>query len=216
MKEGAGQCYNSECCTPVFILRNSRNQIRKLNREQQQAFDELLQLYKSGRASASLLYGVTGSGKTEVYMNLIDRVIADGRHVIVLVPEISLTPQMLSLFIKRYGSRVAVQHSGLSIGERMDEWKRIKRGEALITVGTRSAVFAPAENIGLIVMDEEQEHTYKSESSPRYHARDVARFRCSAQRAAASDFGDPVGRDLSGRDERAVLVSEAGQTIRQG
>jgi len=183
-KKGLVECYNSEVLrTPYSFYGTPEIKSAKLNREQQQAFDELLQLYKSGRASASLLYGVTGSGKTEVYMNLIDRVIADGRHVIVLVPEISLTPQMLSLFIKRYGSRVAVQHSGLSIGERMDEWKRIKRGEALITVGTRSAVFAPAENIGLIVMDEEQEHTYKSESSPRYHARDVARFRCARHNA---------------------------------
>jgi primosomal protein N' (replication factor Y) len=116
-------------------------------------------------------------------MNLIDRVIADGRHVIVMVPEISLTPQMLSLFLKRYGSRIAVLHSGLAIGERMDEWKRIKRGEAQITVGTRSAVFAPVDNLGLIIMDEEQEHTYKSESSPRYHARDVGRFRCARNNA---------------------------------
>lgn len=137
-----------------------------LNPEQQAAFDGLLERYRSGGASASLLYGVTGSGKTQVYMNLIDRVIADGRQVLVMVPEISLTPQTQSLFIRRYGRRVAVLHSGLSMGERMDEWKRIRRGEAGIVVGTRSAVFAPCSNIGLIVMDEEQEHTYKSESSP--------------------------------------------------
>lgn len=154
-----------------------------LNPEQQAAFDGLLERYRSGGASASLLYGVTGSGKTQVYMNLIDRVIADGRQVLVMVPEISLTPQTQSLFIRRYGRRVAVLHSGLSMGERMDEWKRIRRGEAGIVVGTRSAVFAPCSNIGLIVMDEEQEHTYKSESSPRYHARDVAKFRCAWHKA---------------------------------
>ncbi len=150
-----------------------------LNLEQQMAFDGLLERYRSGKASCALLYGVTGSGKTQVYMNLIDRVLEDGRQVLVLVPEISLTPQTLNLFISRYGRRVAVLHSGLSVGERMDEWKRIKRGDACIVVGTRSAVFAPCSNIGLIVMDEEQEHTYKSESSPRYHARDVAKFRCA-------------------------------------
>lgn len=149
-----------------------------LNVGQQQAFDGLLDRYRSGAACA-LLHGVTGSGKTQVYMNLIDHVIADGRQVIVLVPEISLTPQMLALFTGKYGSRVAVLHSALSIGERMDEWKRIKRGDATIVVGTRSAVFAPCDHLGLIVMDEEQEHTYKSESAPRYHARDVARFRCA-------------------------------------
>ncbi len=156
---------------------------RALNDEQQQAYDRLLDLYTEYKAHAALLYGVTGSGKTAVYMNLIDRVLEDGRQVIVLVPEISLTPQMMSLFLKKYGRRVAVLHSSLAIGERMDEWKRIKRGEARIVVGTRSAVFAPCEELGLIVMDEEQEHTYKSESTPRYHARDVARFRCAHHNA---------------------------------
>lgn len=112
-------------------------------------------------------------------MNLIDRVLQDGRQVLVLVPEISLTPQMMTLFLQRYGRRVAVLHSALAIGERTDEWKRIKRGEARIVIGTRSAVFAPCRELGLVVMDEEQEHTYKSESAPRYHARDVARFRCA-------------------------------------
>ena len=150
----------------------------KLSAEQQQAFVGLCSQYRSGKASAALLYGVTGSGKTSVYMNLIDRVLADGRQVLVLVPEISLTPQMLQLFLSRYGRRVAVQHSALAIGERVDEWKRIKRGEASVVIGTRSAVFAPFSSLGLIVMDEEQEHTYKSESSPRYHTRDIARFRC--------------------------------------
>ncbi len=154
-----------------------------LSEEQQQAYDRLCALYAADAPAAALLYGVTGSGKTAVYMNLIDRVLADGRQVVVLVPEISLTPQMMSLFLQKYGRRVAVLHSSLAIGERMDEWKRIKRGEASIVVGTRSAVFAPCANLGLIVMDEEQEHTYKSESTPRYHARDVARFRCARHKA---------------------------------
>ena len=150
-----------------------------LNAEQQRVYDGLAALYGSHKPAGALLYGVTGSGKTQVYMNLIDRVLQDGRQVLVLVPEISLTPQMMTLFLQRYGRRVAVLHSALAIGERTDEWKRIKRGEARIVVGTRSAVFAPCSELGLVVMDEEQEHTYKSESAPRYHARDVARFRCA-------------------------------------
>jgi primosomal protein N' (replication factor Y) len=158
-------------------------QSARLNEEQQAAFDQLLKRYRTGQSAGALLYGVTGSGKTQVYMNLIDQVIADGRGVLVLVPEISLTPQMMDLFWDKYGGRVAVLHSGLAIGERMDEFKRIQRGDARIVVGTRSAIFAPMDDIGLIILDEEQEHTYKSESSPRYHARDVARFRCARHNA---------------------------------
>ena len=149
-----------------------------LNAEQQAAFEGLKKQFDAQKASAALLYGVTGSGKTSVYMNLIDHVIAQGKQVLVLVPEISLTPQMMQLFLGKYGRRVAVLHSSLAIGERVDEWKRIRRGEASIVIGTRSAVFAPFSSLGLIVMDEEQEHTYKSESSPRFHTKDVARFRC--------------------------------------
>ena len=186
-----------------------------LNAEQQAAFDSLYAQYHSGKPSAALLYGVTGSGKTQVYMNLIDRVIAEGRHVLVLVPEISLTPQMMELFLNRYGRRVAVLHSGLAIGERMDEWKRIKRGEALITVGTRSAVFAPCEDLGLIIMDEEQEHTHKSESCAAYHARDVARFRCMKHNAmllltSATPSVEAFHAAQSGRYSLHVLRSRFG------
>ena len=151
----------------------------ELSGEQNAAYTSLSQLYASGKGGAALLYGVTGSGKTKVYMKLIDRCLADGKNVILMVPEIALTPQMLQLIHARYGRDVAVFHSALSVGERLDEWKRVRRGEARIAVGTRSAVFAPFENLGLIVMDEEQESAYKSESAPRYHARDVARFRCA-------------------------------------
>lgn len=154
-----------------------------LSAAQQRVYEQLVAEYEKPQGAAALLFGVTGSGKTQVYMNLIDRVLADGRQVLVMVPEISLTPQLLTLFLQRYGAQVAMLHSGLSIGERMDEWKRIRRGEATVVLGTRSAVFAPLERLGLIVMDEEQEHTYKSESAPRYHARDVARWRCARQRA---------------------------------
>ena len=147
-----------------------------LSEVQQNAFNTYLKMMDT--SGTGLLYGVTGSGKTQVYLKLIDEAISHGKDVIVLVPEISLTPQMLYIFHSRYGKKVAVMHSGLSIGERTDEYKRADRGEAKIIVGTRSAVFAPVHNLGLIVMDEEQEHTYKSERTPRYNARDVANFRC--------------------------------------
>ena len=184
-QKGLVQIYDAEVLrTPYDVTEDAPPIVsRALNPEQQQAYDRLLELNALRQPSAALLYGVTGSGKTSVYMNLIDRVLEDGRQVIVLVPEISLTPQMMALFLQKYGRRVAVLHSSLAIGERMDEWKRIKRGEARIVVGTRSAVFAPCDELGLIVMDEEQEHTYKSESTPRYHARDVARFRCAHHNA---------------------------------
>ncbi len=184
-KKGLVEIYDAEVLrSPYKDAEDAPAIIQKtLNEQQSHAYSTLLALYERDEAAAALLYGVTGSGKTAVYMNLIDRVLADGKQVIVLVPEISLTPQMMELFIRKYGRRVAVLHSGLAIGERMDEWKRIKRGDARIVVGTRSAVFAPCDNLGLIVMDEEQEHTYKSESNPRYHARDIARFRCAHHKA---------------------------------
>lgn len=153
-----------------------------LSESQKKAFDTYLEMLK-GDGGTGLLYGVTGSGKTQVYLRLIDEAVEMGRDVIVLVPEIALTVQLLSSFHKRYGKTVAVLHSGLSIGERTDEYKRAARGEAKIVVGTRSAVFAPLRNLGLIVMDEEQEHTYKSERTPRYHAREVAHFRCRFSKA---------------------------------
>lgn len=150
-----------------------------LTDEQDRAYRNILSRFNRREFSTTLLYGVTGSGKTSVYMKLIDDVLADGKSVIVLVPEISLTPMTLDRFRARYGDNIAVMHSGLSLGQRLDEWKRVKCSDAKIVIGTRSAVFAPFDDIGLIVIDEEQEYTYKSESSPRYHARDIARFRCA-------------------------------------
>lgn len=147
-----------------------------LSNAQQKAFDTYNAMLHS-KGGTGLLFGVTGSGKTQVYLRLIDEAVAMDKDVIVLVPEISLTPQMLSIFHRRYGKQVAVFHSGLSLGERNDEYKRALRGEAKIVVGTRSAVFAPLQNIGLIIMDEEQEHTYKSERTPRYQTREIAKFR---------------------------------------
>ena len=148
-----------------------------LSDEQNSAFKGLLSLYNENTAKGALLYGVTGSGKTQVYLKLIDEALKGDKGIIVMIPEISLTPQLLSIFYERYGSKVAVLHSALSLGQRLDEWKRIKRGEAQIVVGTRSAVFAPFDKIGLIIIDEEQEHTYKSEMTPRYHTREVASYR---------------------------------------
>lgn len=155
----------------------------KLTDEQQKAFNNISELYNKGEGGVSLLFGVTGSGKTSVYLSLIDNVIRQGKSVIVMVPEISLTPQTLNLFHKRYGKEIAVFHSALSVGQRADEWKRVRNKEAKIVIGTRSAVFAPVENIGLIIIDEEQEHTYKSEQTPRYNAKDVAKFRCKSNNA---------------------------------
>ena len=154
-----------------------------LSDEQQTACDSLLADYRDERARVSLLYGVTGSGKTSVFMKLIERVTDDGKGVIVMVPEISLTPQFVSLFTKRFGDRIAVFHSALSLGERLDEYKRVKKGLAQIVIGTRSAVFAPFERLGLVIMDEEQEYSYKSESAPRYHAREIAMFRVAKARS---------------------------------
>lgn len=154
-----------------------------LSEQQKSVFEKLYTAYKTKEKNAALLHGVTGSGKTSVYLELIDKVTEEGRTVIVLVPEISLTPQTYGIFSARYGKNVAVLHSGLSMGERYDEWKRIRDGSVRVVIGTRSAVFAPLENIGLIVIDEEQEHTYKSEMAPRYNAKDVARFRCAYHNA---------------------------------
>lgn len=148
----------------------------ELSAEQTKAYRTLSAML-DGDGGSALLYGVTGSGKTQVYMRLIDRALQQGKDTIVLVPEIGLTPQVLGLFHQRYGRQVAVLHSGLSIGERNDEYRRADRGEAKIVLGTRSAVFAPLHALGLIIMDEEQELTYKSERTPRYHARDIARYR---------------------------------------
>lgn len=154
-----------------------------LTDEQQAAYDGMTAEYEKNEGAVSLLYGVTGSGKTQVFLKLADRVIADSRGVIVMVPEISLTPQLLGIFASRYGDKIAVFHSAMSMGKRMDEWQRVKNGDALIAVGTRSAIFAPFENLGLIIIDEEQEHTYKSEQSPRFHARTLARFRAKYNKA---------------------------------
>ena len=148
-----------------------------LNEEQERAFRGLDDMSRAG-AGAALLYGVTGSGKTQVYLRLIQETLERGRTALVLVPEIALTPQLLRIFAAHFGGQIGVLHSSLRAGERYDEWKRIRRGEARVVIGTRSAVFAPLERLGLVILDEEQEASYKSENNPRYHARDVAKYRC--------------------------------------
>ena len=145
-----------------------------LTEEQSAAIKPILSTLSQKEHDVFLLYGVTGSGKTEIYLQSIQRVLEDGREGIVLVPEISLTPQMVNRFKGRFGDRVAVLHSGLSVGEKYDEWRKIQRKEVKVVVGARSAVFAPFENLGIIIIDEEHETSYKQEDNPRYHARDVA------------------------------------------
>lgn len=154
-----------------------------LSDEQSDAFSKLKELYLDTNPRAALLYGITGSGKTNVILKLIDKVISDGKSVIYLVPEIALTNQNISLFVGRFGNRVSVLHSALSVGEKLDAWRKIDSGESDIVIGTRSAIFAPAKNLGLIVIDEEQETSFKSDMSPKYHARDITRFRCAKSNA---------------------------------
>lgn len=149
----------------------------ELTDEQNEVLKVLFSKLEEKEKKPYLLHGVTGSGKTEVYMRVIEKTVAEGKRAIVLVPEISLTPQMVSRFKSRFGKRIAIIHSGLSLGEKYDQWKKIRNGDADIVVGARSAIFAPLDNIGVIIIDEEHEQTYKSEMSPRYNTHDVAAFR---------------------------------------
>ena len=151
----------------------------KLNEEQQTCLEGLEELLNDVNPHCALLYGVTGSGKTQVYIRLIHTALEQGKTALVLVPEIALTPQLLALFTAQFGDEIAILHSMLSAGERYDEWKRVRSGRARVAVGTRSAVFAPLESLGLIILDEEQEASYKSENTPRYHARDIAKYRAA-------------------------------------
>ncbi len=154
-----------------------------LNREQQVAFAGLAAQMEKSEPGAALLYGVTGSGKTSVYIKLIQRCLEQGKQAVLLVPEIALTPQLLGLLAAYFGSQVAVLHSSLPAGERYDQWKRVRSGDAKVVVGTRSAVFAHCPDLGLMILDEEQEHSYKSENSPRYSAKEVALWRGIKEKA---------------------------------
>ena len=179
VKAGAGVYYLEETYRdPYSETKRTGGREEILLSPEQQAAAAVLEAALDRRDGATaLLFGVTGSGKTQVFMKLIDRTLEQGRQAIVLVPEISLTPQTIRRFHSYYGSRVAVLHSGLSMSQRLDEWKRARRGLVDVVVGTRSAVFAPLPRLGLMVIDEEQEHTYQSESAPRFDAREAARVR---------------------------------------
>ena len=148
----------------------------KLNSYQETACNKIFDAIDKNKNETFLLHGVTGSGKTEVYLNLIDRVIKENKTAIVLVPEISLTPQITDRFLARFGRIIAILHSKLSNGERFDEWNRIREGRAKIVIGARSAIFAPISNLGLIIIDEAHDNSYKSDMTPRYHAKDLAKY----------------------------------------
>lgn len=180
VKAGILEQYEFEVSRAISANAEATEDINRLvfSPAQQKVFDGLLELMNSPQPKCALLRGVTGSGKTSVFLKLIHKALEQGKTAIMLVPEISLTPQTVGNFQRLFGNKVAIIHSNLSIGQRTDEYKRIKSGEARIVIGTRSAVFAPVKNIGIIVIDEEGEHTYKSEKAPRYHARNVAKQRC--------------------------------------
>ena len=189
-----------------------------LTDEQSEALNGIMDIYRDNKGGAALLYGITGSGKTQVFLKAVDQAVADSKGVIVMVPEISLTPQMLELFNKRYGGKVAVFHSAMSMGQRMDEWKRVKNKDALVAIGTRSAIFAPFDDIGLIIIDEEQEHTYKSETTPKFNAKDVARFRCSHHNAmlllaSATPSVETYSATQSGRFKLLKLTKRYGNAV---
>ena len=178
VKCGAAELFDYEVLKmPEAVQRDDISKIT-LNHYQQAAFEGISQMIAEKKPAAALLFGVTGSGKTPVFAKLIEYTLNMGRNVIMLIPEISLTPQTLNRFRGLFGETVAVMHSGLSLSMRSNEYKRVKSGQCRIVVGTRSAVFAPLDNIGLIIVDEEGERTYKSESSPRYNAKDAAARRC--------------------------------------
>lgn len=189
-----------------------------LTDEQNIAYEGLYSDYKRSDGKVALLHGVTGAGKTQVFLKLVDKVAGEGKGVIVMVPEISLTPQMINIFALRYGDKIAVFHSAMSQGQRMDEWKRIKNGSALIAIGTRSAIFAPFKDLGLIIIDEEQEHTYKSEKTPRFHTRELAKFRTAYHKgllclASATPSLDTFSRAKAGKYSLYSIKNRYGNAV---
>lgn len=187
-----------------------------LNDEQQTAVDEILSSMNQKASKTYLLEGITGSGKTEVYLQVIAEALIQGKTAIMLVPEISLTPQMVDRFKSRFGEQVAVMHSGLSQGEKYDEWRKIERGEAQVVVGARSAIFAPLDNLGVIIIDEEHEASYKQEETPRYHARDLAIWRggfhrCPVVLGSATPSLESRARAQKNVYQRLLLTERANQ-----
>ena len=180
-----------------------------LSAQQQQAYDGLAALMDENAPRAALLFGVTGSGKTQVYLQLIAHALEQGKCAIVLVPEIGLTPQVLRQFAARFGDLVAVLHSALSAGERYDSFKKIQSGRARVVIGTRSAVFAPVQNLGVLIVDEEQDGAYKSEQSPRYHARDVAKYRVASPR----DHARVVAKSRAAHENALLVLGSATPSV---
>jgi primosomal protein N' (replication factor Y) len=186
-------------------------EVRSLTAEQSVAFVQLSALADARDFQVALLHGVTGSGKTEIYLRLAERARQAGRQTLLMVPEIALTPSVAALFRGAFGDRVAIQHSGLSDGERHDQWHRIRRGDVDVVVGTRSAVFAPLTSVGVIVVDEEHDTSYKQEEAPRYHGRDVAIVRGRAEKAlvvlgSATPSMESYQHALSGKYAKATLA----------
>ena len=205
-----------------------------LTTEQQEAFEGILALAAEKKPACALLYGVTGSGKTAVYIRLLQEIVRRGQRGMILVPEIALTPQMMARFSAHFGEKVVMLHSGLRVSERYDQWKRIRRGEVDVVLGTRSAVFAPLDNLGMVILDEEHEPSYQSENPPRYHARDVAKYLCArsgatlvlgsatpsvesayqAQRGVYHKFVLPSRYNRQGLPR--VLIADMRQEVRRG
>lgn len=177
IEQGAACYIQEEIYRNPFTKEVSASSALQLTEEQATALEAITTSMDEKKPTTFLLQGVTGSGKTEVYLQTIQKTLAEGRQAIMLVPEISLTPQMTERFRARFGEQVAVMHSGLSVGEKYDEWRKVQQGKVKVVVGARSAIFAPFTNVGVIILDEEHETTYKQEDSPRYHARDVAIWR---------------------------------------
>ena len=199
--KGVVECSKVNKSIDLYSSIPLKNEPITLTEEQQAAYDALLPGLEDTAPHSALLYGVTGSGKTLVFLKLIERCLALGRRALVLVPEISLTPQMILRLKSRFGRRVAVQHSALNHTERLLQWQMIQDGGADIVVGTRSAVFAPLENIGLVIIDEEQEHTYRSESAPRYAAHGGPAAGGRERLPAPSGQRHPQHRELLRRPE---------------
>ncbi len=168
---------------PFALKEVPRDKKLDLTKEQQDAFDSVNEAISQDKFEEFLIYGVTGSGKTEIYLQLIQKVLEKGKTAIMLVPEISLTPQMVNRFLARFGNCISVLHSKLSIGERYDAFKKIKSGESKIVIGARSAIFAPVQNLGILIIDEEHDASYKSDMSPRYNAKDIAKYICKTNNA---------------------------------
>lgn len=207
------EAYRDPFATHIF----EKTTALSLNDEQQSAVDEILGSMNQGVSKTYLLEGITGSGKTEVYLQVIADVLKQGKTAIMLVPEISLTPQMVQRFKSRFGEQVAVMHSALSQGEKYDEWRKIERGEAQVVVGVRSAIFTPLENLGVVIIDEEHEASYKQEETPRYHARDLAIWRgeyhkCPVVLGSATPSLESRARAQKNVYERLVLTKRANQT----